>query len=157
AIQCMNNSRQLMMGWIQYYHDNEDQLVYNYGQPYPAVEESRKTYRSWVNNIMSWALNDFMGNRLHNLDAITLPPFYQYPKGLSMSRCPADNFVSPAQSAAGVTARPRSYAMNGFFGAYRPPEAGASGPGNNWYPDYRQFLKSGDIPNPSRLFVTLDE
>src|SRR5215472_8617521 len=58
AVYCMNNSRQLMVGWIQYYSDNEDQLVYNYGQPYPAVEESRKTYRSWVNNIMSWALTD---------------------------------------------------------------------------------------------------
>ena len=31
AIQCMNNSRQLMLGWIQYYNDSDDQLVNNYG------------------------------------------------------------------------------------------------------------------------------
>ncbi len=34
AIQCMGNSRQLMLAWIQYYNDNDDQLVNNYGEPY---------------------------------------------------------------------------------------------------------------------------
>src|SRR5215475_4696869 len=43
AVHCMNNSRQLMLGWIQYYHDNEDQLVNNYGQPFSALEEKNKT------------------------------------------------------------------------------------------------------------------
>src|SRR5271169_5903196 len=36
AMGCMNNSRQLMLGWIQYPGDNNDQLVNNYGQPFPA-------------------------------------------------------------------------------------------------------------------------
>jgi prepilin-type N-terminal cleavage/methylation domain-containing protein/prepilin-type processing-associated H-X9-DG protein len=157
ASYCMNNARQLMLGWIQYYGDNNDQLVYNFGQPYPAIEESKKTYRSWVNNIMSWKLTDFAGNRVDNVDGITLAPFFKYTGSLSIYRCPADHFVSPAQSAAGVTARPRSYSMNMFFGAYRPPEAGDVGPGNNWYPAYAQFLKSSSVPNPSGLFVTLDE
>ncbi len=31
AIQCMSNSRQLMLGWIQYSGDNNDQLVNNFG------------------------------------------------------------------------------------------------------------------------------
>ena len=48
--------------------------------------------------------------------------------------------------------------MNMFFGA---TYAARSGPlrygANNIYPDYRQFLKAGSIPNPSGLFVTLDE
>src|SRR6516225_5819774 len=78
AISCMNNARQLMLGWIQYYGDNNDQLVYNFGQPYPGVEESKKTYRSWVNNIMSWNAADFMGNSIANLDGITLAPFFKY-------------------------------------------------------------------------------
>ena len=157
AIYCMNNTRQLMLSWIQYYQDNDDQLVYNFGQPYPAVEESKKTYRSWVNNIMSWNLTDFMGNRVDNVDGIKLAPFFKYTASLPIYRCPADHYVSQAQSAAGVMARPRSYSMNGFFGAYGPPEAGTVGPGNNWYPTYAQFLKSSSIPNPSGLFVTLDE
>ena len=161
AIQCMGNSRQLMLGWIQYHNDNNDRLVNNYGQPYPAVEEAKKTYRSWVNNIMSFSLLDFMGNRVDNVDGITMAPFYKYTGSLSIYRCPADNFVSPAQKAGGVTARPRSYSMNGFCAAYRPPESlnpgETIGPGNQFYPDYRQFLTSSDIRNPSELFVTLDE
>ena len=161
AIQCMSNSRQLMLGWIQYYSDNNDQLVNNYGQPYPAVEESRKTYRSWVNNIMSFSLTDFMGNRIDDVDGITLAPFYKYTENLSIYRCPADKFVSPVQRAAGVKARPRSYSMNGFCGAYKPPEfippGQTMGPGNQFYPAYRQFLTSGSIRSPSKLFVMLDE
>ena len=161
AIQCMSNSRQLMLGWIQYYNDNDDQLVNNYGQPFPAVEEFKKTYRSWVNNIMSWNLTDMMGNRVNDVDGITLAPFYKYTGNLAIYKCPADNYLSPAQSAAGVAARPRSYSMNGFFGAYEPPEAvlpGQSiGPGNNNFPDYRQFLTAASVPNPGDLFVMLDE
>jgi len=158
AIQCMGNSRQLMLGWIQYYNDNDDQLVNNYGQPYPAAEELKQTYRSWVNNIMTWQTTDpIVGMQVDDTDGITMAPFYKYVGNLAVYKCPSDHYVSPAQTAARITSRPRSYSMNGFFGPYRPPEAGAVGPGNNWYPSYRQFLKSGAIRNPADLFVTLDE
>ncbi len=41
---------------------------------------------------------------------------------------------------------------------YVPPDANPINNGaNNNYQDYRQFLKSGAIPNPSGLFVMLDE
>src|SRR5580765_664550 len=58
ATQCMNNSRQLMLGWIQYYTDNNDGLVNNYGGVFVALEEKNKTYNSWVNNYMNWNLSD---------------------------------------------------------------------------------------------------
>jgi prepilin-type N-terminal cleavage/methylation domain-containing protein/prepilin-type processing-associated H-X9-DG protein len=155
ATHCMNNSRQLMMAWIQYYSDNDDQLVNNYGQPFSALEEKNQTYRSWVNNIMGWGATDMFGDRMDRTDGITQAPFYKYSSGLGIYKCPADRFVSPKQSAAGITARPRSYSMNGFFGVYDP---GVPSPtGNNNYPTYRQFLKAGSIPNPATLFVTCDE
>src|SRR5258708_26608643 len=45
--------------------------------------------------------------------------------------------------------------MNMFFGVNTP---GAPNPAANFlFTDYRQFLKSGSIPNPSGLFVTADE
>src|SRR5271154_7334491 len=47
AIQGMGNSRQLMLAWVQYYNDNDDQLVNNYGGIYTAQEGQNKTYRSW--------------------------------------------------------------------------------------------------------------
>src|SRR5215472_10565142 len=106
AIHCMNNSRQLMMGWIQYYHDNEDQLVNNYGQPFSGVEEKNQTYRSWVNNIMGWGATDIFGDPMDRLDGITMAPFFKYSGGVAIYKCPADNYVSSKQRAAGITARP---------------------------------------------------
>src|SRR3982751_6318574 len=54
AIHCMNNSRQLMLGWVQYSTDNNDQLVNNFGGVFAALEAKNHTYNSWVNNYMSW-------------------------------------------------------------------------------------------------------
>jgi prepilin-type processing-associated H-X9-DG protein len=45
-------------------------------------------------------------------------------------------------------------AMNAYFGPYNP--TWTSG-GNNFFPDYRQFLKSSTVPNPANLFVMVDE
>ncbi|HXA45423.1 MAG TPA: prepilin-type N-terminal cleavage/methylation domain-containing protein [Candidatus Angelobacter sp.] len=159
AIQCMGNSRQLMLAWIQYYNDNDDKLVNNYGGVYGAQEEQNKTYRSWVNDYMAWTTKDLVGNSVTNTDGITMAPFYKYAGSLSIYRCPADYYVSAAQKAAGITARPRSYSMNNFFGPNEPPKALAPGTsaGTSYFPPYRQFLKSGQIPNPAGLFVILDE
>jgi prepilin-type processing-associated H-X9-DG protein len=151
----MNNSRQLMFAWIQYYTDNNDQLVNNYGLPYSAIEEQKQTYRSWANNQMSWNASDQFGDRMDKVDGITMAPFYKYSANLAIYKCPADHYVSGKQSAAGITARPRSYSMNGFFGVYSPDVPNPAG--NNNYPTYRQFLRAGSIPNPSGLFVTCDE
>ena len=153
----MNNSRQLMLAWIQYYNDNNDQLVNNYGGLQVGAEEENKTYRSWVNNFMTWQPKDNVGNPVTNTVGITMAPFYKYAGSLGVYKCPADHYVSPAQSAAGIASRPRSYSMNMFFGANIPPEVGPSGSANGTFPDYSQFLKSASIPNPSALFVTLDE
>src|SRR5271166_377333 len=84
AIQCMNNSRQLMLGWIQYYNDNSDGLVNNYGGAASAAEEANKTYRSWVNNYMTWGLTDPVGNSITNTDGITQAPFFKYTGSLAI-------------------------------------------------------------------------
>jgi len=155
ATMCLNNSRQLMFAWIQYYTDNNDQLVNNYGLPYSAIEEQKQTYRSWANNQMSWNASDQFGDRMDKVDGITMAPFFKYASSIAIYKCPADHYISPKQSAAGITARPRSYSMNGFFGVYSPDAPNPAG--NNNYPTYRQFLRAGSIPNPSGLFVTCDE
>ncbi len=152
ATYCMSNSRQLMLAWMQYPTDNVDRLVNNYGGLFAANEEANKTYNNWVNNFMTWDATDPMGNPIGNLDGITMAPFFKYASGLGIYKCPADHYVSPAQSSAGITSRPRSYSMNMFFGANSP---GATE--NSAFPTYRQFLKSSGIPNPAGLFVTLDE
>src|SRR5215468_4841012 len=95
GIHCMNNSRQLMLAWMQYYTDNDDHLVNNYGGLFAAAEERNKTYNSWVNNYMTWATTDPLGNRMDNVDGITQAPFYKYSSGLAIYKCPADRYVSP--------------------------------------------------------------
>jgi prepilin-type N-terminal cleavage/methylation domain-containing protein/prepilin-type processing-associated H-X9-DG protein len=155
AIKCMGNSRQLMLGWIQYYTDNDDKLVNNYGLGANAAEEANKTYNSWVNGLMTWKLTDSAGNSVTDTSGIINAPFYKYTGSLGVYKCPADNFVSPAQRAAGISARPRSYSMNMFFGVNSP---NAANPGvNGTYPGFAQYLKSTAIRNPSQLYVTMDE
>jgi prepilin-type N-terminal cleavage/methylation domain-containing protein/prepilin-type processing-associated H-X9-DG protein len=155
AISCMNNSRQLMLGWIQYYSDNNDVLVNNYGGIYVQQEEQNKTYNSWVNNYMSWNKTDPKGNLITNTDGMTQAPFYKYTGSLAIYKCPADHYLGPKQRAAGITERPRSYSMNMFFGVNDPNNPRPSV--NGTFSTYSQFLKSGSIPNPSGLFVMLDE
>lgn len=157
ATYCMGNSRQLMLAWIQYYNDNNDQLVNNYGGVAAANEEKNKTYRCWVNDYMTWNTVDPRGDPIDALDGITQAPFFQYSANVAIYKCPADHYLSQMQVAGGITSRPRSYSMNMFFGPYIPPEIGPSTSANHIFPDYTQFLKSASIPNPSGLFVTLDE
>ncbi len=155
ATYCMGNSRQLMHAWIQYSTDNEDQLVNNYGIPFSAQEERNQTYRSWVNNHMSWHTTDVCNNRMDRLDGITQAPFYKYAASVSIYKCPADNYVSDEQRKAGIIARPRSYSMNMFFGVNNPNDPNPAG--NGFYPTYAQFLRASNIPNPAGLYVTMDE
>jgi prepilin-type N-terminal cleavage/methylation domain-containing protein/prepilin-type processing-associated H-X9-DG protein len=165
AIRCMSNSRQLMIAWIMYSGDNNDQLVNNYGYPQPAAEEANQTYRSWVNNIMTWWPKDqVVGMPVDDLDGMTKAPFYQYSRSTAIYKCPADYYVGPKQRAVGIKSRPRSYSMNGFCGAFLPPEKIAPGSfaamypdRNNNYPTYRQFRTSTSIRYPSKLFVLIDE
>jgi len=154
ATYCMGNSRQLMLAWVQYYGDNNDQLVNNFGGLFAAAEEQAKTYNSWVNNYMTWNAVDPVGNSIGNLDGMTKAPFYKYTSNPGVYKCPADHYVSPAQASAGIISRPRSYSMNMFFGANTPSSADSF---NATFPDYTQFLKAGNIRTPSGLFVTLDE
>ncbi|HEX3626659.1 MAG TPA: prepilin-type N-terminal cleavage/methylation domain-containing protein [Verrucomicrobiae bacterium] len=156
---CMNNARQLMIGWVQYYDDYNDQLVNNYQGPQVALEEQNKTYRSWVNDFLSWGPTDpNVGMPVTNIDGITQAPFFRYVGNIKTYKCPGDHYVSPQQLAQGMSFRPRSYSMSCFFGAYGPnPKANVPAGANDIYPTYRQFMKSSDLRTPAELFVILDE
>ena len=151
GILCMNNGRQLMYAWLSYAHDSNDRVVGNFGQAETDVEIASKTYRTWVCNNMYWTT----APQITNVDLMKLASLGPYVGGnLGVYKCPADNFLHPYQRAQGWAARPRSMAMNACFGPFNP--TWTSG-GNNFFPDYRQFLKLSSTPNPSNLYVTLDE
>ncbi len=150
AISCMSNGRQLMFGWVQYSMDNNDRLVNNFGAAETQATITDGTYQSWVDDVMDWNI----GPNCFDLGGIQKAPLYKYVGGLGVYKCPADHFLSGFQKAAGMPDRPRSYSMNMYFGAYNP--TWTSG-GNEFYPNYTQFLKSSSVVNPSGLYVTLDE
>ena len=154
AAQCMNNSRQLMLGWIQYYNDNNDRLVNNFGGVADALEEKNKTDRNWVNNYMTWGLTDPLGNPINDLDGITQAPFYEYTHNVAIYRCPADHYLSKVQAGAGIGTRPRSYSMNMYFGQ---DLVGFTTNINTIYPEYVQFTRGAGIRRASDLYVIMDE
>ena len=152
AISCVNNSRQLMLGWIQYAGDNDDRLVNNYDTASIQADlaATPPIYNNWVVDVMSWTLDP----SVTNLDGIKMPALFKYTGSIGVYKCPADNYLSPLQRAAHFPARLRSYSMNCFFGASTPKW---TNPGNEFFSNYRQLLKLSNVPTPSNLYVTLDE
>ena len=164
GIQCMNNTRQIMLAWKVYASENNDRVVNNFGIDTTTATISLgardpvRGYRNWVNNVMTWGTEEYVTNKAY----LTKGPFAPYMGKVSASAysCPADRFLSSAQKRAGFGARARSLSMNAFFGAYSDPSepAAAETLGYNRYSsDFRQFLKESDIARPTDMFVVLDE
>ncbi len=147
AIACMNNTKQLAVAWQVYAGDNAERLPYNLG----LVGSSFRTDLNWVNNVMTW---DTSSDNT-NLETLTKASLGSFVGGsTAVYRCPSDQALSSVQQAAGWTARIRSYSMNAMVG-----DAGSFSTNgfnvNN--PGYKQFFKITQIPQPSGIFVFLDE
>jgi prepilin-type N-terminal cleavage/methylation domain-containing protein/prepilin-type processing-associated H-X9-DG protein len=136
AITCNNNIRQLSMAFELYADDNDDYLVNNYGKP-----ETIATRNTWANNVETWGNDDDNTNFTYVIDTLFSP--YDSRSG-GIYKCPSDT----AMAANG--ARIRSMSMNAMVGD----------PGeqlDKFNPLYVQFFRMSDIPNPSGIFVFLDE
>ena len=147
AILCLNNTKQLTLGWHLYADDFENRLPYNLGM----AGSSFRTPLNWVNNVMTWGLDPDNTNTA-TLTEASLGPFVS--QATAIYRCPSDHVVSAAQSAAGWDGRIRSYSMNAMVGD--AGELSSSGVNTN-NPDYTQFFKITQIPQPTEIFVFLDE
>jgi prepilin-type N-terminal cleavage/methylation domain-containing protein/prepilin-type processing-associated H-X9-DG protein len=147
AVICLNNTKQLLLAWHIYANDNADRLPYNLGM----VGTSFRTDQNWVNNVMTWDLSSDNTN-LATLTKASLGPLVG--GNTSVYRCPSDQALSSVQRAAGWTARIRSYSMNAMVG-----DAGSfvTNGANINNPGYVQFLKLTQVPQPSEIFVFLDE
>jgi prepilin-type N-terminal cleavage/methylation domain-containing protein/prepilin-type processing-associated H-X9-DG protein len=157
GVMCMNNSRQLTHAWLMYPHDNDDRVVGNFGiaETYAeiaAINASQQfPYRTWVCNIMNWTAEA----QVTNVNLVRLAGLGSYVSGnLGVYKCPADNFLSFSQKAAGWTARPRSMSMNAYFGPLNPTW---NFDRNAFDPAYQQFLKLSTVPTPANMYVFVDE
>jgi prepilin-type N-terminal cleavage/methylation domain-containing protein/prepilin-type processing-associated H-X9-DG protein len=155
AAMCMSNGRQLLLGWTMYADDNQNRVPNNFTVTATKAEVTGNTFRTWVNNVMSWDTDQMNTNTLLIQNGILSP----YVGGsLGVYKCPADNYVSASQSALGWSSRTRSMSMNCFFGPENsnPNSVWASGH-NSTIQKYRQWLKTTEVGQPANFFVIIDE
>ena len=142
--QCMNNLRQMMLGWRMYPDDHEDLLLASLN-----VSAEQRRVR-WVGGGLDFSpQNDSNWDVNKDLAQSPLQPYIG--KSYSVWRCPADqamiNFLGSRTASAGRLPRVRSNSMSQVFdfGGWLPN------------PPYRVYSKAGDIVNPAKTFVFVDE
>jgi len=141
SVACLNNVRQLSLGWFLYAHDQEDRLAPN------IAEYTGGMYR---NRSGSWVLgNAQLDVALTNLTQGVLWP---YTVAAGVYRCPGDRSVAKAPGQRVL--RIRSYSLNGGFNSL----------GDGWVNDqqaawpYLFARKYSQLvtPAPSRVFTFVD-
>jgi prepilin-type N-terminal cleavage/methylation domain-containing protein/prepilin-type processing-associated H-X9-DG protein len=158
SIGCLNNLRQLVAAWHVYTMDFNDRVANNYGVDQTIDEINTKRFGNWVNNVMTWDVGGVAGGSVTNVTFVKNGVLAPYTAGaLGVYRCLADKYVSPQQRRAGYKERLRSLSMNSFFGRFsngNDPTA----TGRNWgMTDYKQFLKTTQVPQPVKTWLTIDE
>ena len=157
GIMCMNSNKQLLTAWLLYAGDFNDACANNFTIPDTVDAITTKKFNNWVNNVMTWATGGIEGQSVTNVEWVKNGVLARYTSAaLQVYRCPADNYLSPAQRRAGWTGRLRSNSMNALFG--RSDNLSSSATGRAWFdPAYKQFLKTTDVPRPAMTWLTLDE
>lgn len=151
GIQCLSNCRQLMFAWTMYSDDFNGRLPYNIGGAGTGRGVGARSPLNWANGILDWELTPDNTNSMMLKEGGIGP----YVAGnVSVYRCPSDRVLSELQQAAGWSARVRSYAMNAMMGNAGPASASGQNVNN---PGYVQFFLIHQIPQPSKMFVLLDE
>src|SRR6266567_7368119 len=95
---CLNNTRQLGSAWTLYADDHNGRLAYNLGGDAKSRSVAERTNINWVNNVMTWDLDDENTNTLTITEA-SLATYTR--KAVGIYRCPGDTFLSSVQRSAG--------------------------------------------------------
>ena len=162
GISCVNNMKQLQLGWVMYAGENNEQAALNQtvgqgGNSPTAGLPSGGSPGNWVAGLLS------TGSTPDNTNTydLTSPDLQAYGsigyllKNPTIYHCPGDRSLD----AGGLGARVRSCSMNGQIGA---AGAAASLSGKAAAGDYgRAFLKTSDFSSaslsPTDAYVFLDE
>jgi prepilin-type N-terminal cleavage/methylation domain-containing protein/prepilin-type processing-associated H-X9-DG protein len=164
GIQCMNNHRQLTLGWRMYSEDNNEYLVFastggangRSGGSVPVTP----TMNNPDNYAWSGAHMDFnSGNRANwdmNYDMVKRP-LWRYAKSPAIFKCPSDRSMVQNLSGA-LVPRILTMSMNLYVGGFAPDAMGQPGTGGGWpfAVPYTIFSKTTMITKPSSIFVFLD-
>ena len=135
-IACMNNIQQLAQALVIYSDENQDLLVNNHG-----INDTLTRKENWVNNVENWLDSDGNTN-WSSLTSGKLAPYLG--ENTVVFRCPSDRSVAENGP------RIRSMSMNSLVG--NPGELT-----NRFNPQMVQFYRWAEIPDPSQIYVFLDE
>ncbi len=153
GIYCINNLKQLMLGWQMYAHDNNDHIV-------PALHGGEAQGGAgdpvygvgWVEGWLDWTLSTDNTNILF-LTSDKYARLAQYlAHNKDVFKCPADNFATGPQRAMGWRSRCRSLSGDILVGVGNYTQ----GPTD---PIYKQIYLSGSFvfPPPVDSWVFVDE
>jgi prepilin-type N-terminal cleavage/methylation domain-containing protein/prepilin-type processing-associated H-X9-DG protein len=151
GISCLNNLKQLQLGWFMYCGDNNDKLMVNGGEnsevtdPADPLAQPGQAKSKWVQGRM-----DQDSHVATNTALIQVGLLYSYVNHLKVYKCPADQ-----QPVRGFPTC-RSMSMNCWMNPLAADNWNNSGghPGK-----VREFQKLGDMinPGPSMTWVLIDE
>jgi prepilin-type N-terminal cleavage/methylation domain-containing protein/prepilin-type processing-associated H-X9-DG protein len=175
SIGCMNNTKQMMIGWRMYADDNNDLLApndYPYTTTYATAAASQVKMKNWVVGTMNQPLDagDAPGNtgKSEMLDPNSVLSAYLPNKNLY--HCLADDYIDPNAHKVHV----RSYSMNSAVGttfssynlngspAMGSPVQGGWLTGGSYDANQTAWLTYGKMssftrPGPSETWVFMDE
>ena len=156
GIACLSNTKQLTLAWLLYSGDFNERVANNYGVNETRQSIANGTLDNWVNNVITWDTDPINTN----MALVANGALGKYTAAaLGVYKCPADNYLSPAQISGGFKQRNRSLAMNSIFGRFQSVAAGdPTAGGLNWgFQQYKQFLKQTQVPRPTKTWLFIDE
>jgi len=142
GISCLNNLKQLQLGWVMYSGDNSDKIVRTGGlgvlvtNPDQADAQPGGARSNWVLGDVKYTDPDLIRNGL----------LYPYINSLEVYKCPADRKISD------LTGEPtrRSMSMNAWMNPINDE-------GQLDVNNYVVFRKQSNIRKPTDTWVTIDE
>lgn len=139
GVSCMNNTKQLQLGWFMYTGDNDDKTP-------PLLDNG-----IFVGTPFDWAKYWCAGTMVDPLNSTNHGPLmnglvYKYVNSVKVYKCPADTSTQNFPSSSGAP-RIRSLSMSQTFakGDWLPPTL------------YRTYTKISSVVKPSETWVLIDE
>ena len=143
-IGCLNNEKQLTLGWIMHADDNEDRLL--------IAREDPPNGEAWINGYLNY--NPDNPSNWDPKQDIERSPVWTYTgRSLKIWKCPGDKSMITVNNR--QLPRIRSYSMNEFIGS--PPLIVSNG-ARRKADEFQVYRKSSTFndPGPASTFVLLD-
>lgn len=141
GIHCLQNGKQMNLGWTMQAADDNDNLVGNLDGG--AVSDMSNSNKTWV---LGWLENSFFvpanTNKLFLTVYSPLAPFMGRSPGVF--KCAADKSLSRGRNG---EPRVRSISMNAYLGPRGGPYTGG----------YKQMNRMNDVRRPANTWVFIDE